>query len=179
MRNLCKSLLHVTISILTLVSRFVKIVVWYIFLPLILFFYVFHVSLCAITTALSVRSARVVWPRTGTRLNILWCNKKSTRLYFSKYTLFLMQIQTPNPFYYSIEMENGHNNQITKNCILIAIIALTPSPSTTFVFFGPIRKQRWPPWHLIGRYAFDFSSATAERVQQNFTTTEYWTFFWF
>ena len=35
--------------------------------------------------------------------------------------------------------------------------------STKFVFFGPIRKTRWPPWPLIGWYIFDFSSETAER----------------
>ena len=35
--------------------------------------------------------------------------------------------------------------------------------STKFVFFGPIRKTRWPPWLLIGWDIFDFSSETAER----------------
>ena len=35
--------------------------------------------------------------------------------------------------------------------------------STKFVFFGPIRKIRWPPWPLIGWDIFDFSSETAER----------------
>ena len=34
--------------------------------------------------------------------------------------------------------------------------------STKFVFFGPIRKTRWPPWPLIGRDIFDFSSETAK-----------------
>ena len=34
--------------------------------------------------------------------------------------------------------------------------------STKFVFFGPIRKTRWPPWPLIGWDIFDFSSETAE-----------------
>ena len=33
--------------------------------------------------------------------------------------------------------------------------------------FWPIRKTRWPPWPLIGRAIFDFSSETAER---NLTT---------
>ena len=37
------------------------------------------------------------------------------------------------------------------------------TPSTKFVFFGPIGKTRWPPWPLIGRDIFDFSSETAER----------------
>ena len=37
------------------------------------------------------------------------------------------------------------------------------TPSTKFVFFRPIRKTRWPLWHLIGRDIFDFSSETAER----------------
>ena len=32
-----------------------------------------------------------------------------------------------------------------------------------FFFFGPIRKTRWPPWSLIGRDIFDFSSVTAKR----------------
>ena len=35
--------------------------------------------------------------------------------------------------------------------------------STKFVFFGPIRKTRWPPWLLIGWYLCDFSSETAEQ----------------
>ena len=35
--------------------------------------------------------------------------------------------------------------------------------STKFVFFGPIRKTRWPPWPMIGWDIFDFSSETAER----------------
>ena len=37
------------------------------------------------------------------------------------------------------------------------------TPSTKFVFFGPIGKTRWPPWPLIGWDIFDFSSETAER----------------
>ena len=36
------------------------------------------------------------------------------------------------------------------------------TPSTKFVFFGPIEKRRWPPWPLIGWDIFDFSSETAE-----------------
>ena len=35
--------------------------------------------------------------------------------------------------------------------------------STTFVFSGPIRKTRCPPWPLIGWGIFDFSSENAER----------------
>ena len=35
--------------------------------------------------------------------------------------------------------------------------------SIKFVFFGPIRKTRWPPWPLIGWDIFDFSSETVER----------------
>ena len=30
------------------------------------------------------------------------------------------------------------------------------------MFFGPIRKTRWPPWPLIGWDIFNFSSETAE-----------------
>ena len=37
------------------------------------------------------------------------------------------------------------------------------TPSTKFVFFGPIGKTRWPPWPLICWDIFDFSSETAER----------------
>ena len=37
------------------------------------------------------------------------------------------------------------------------------TPSTKFVFFGPIGKTRWPPRPLIGRLKFDFSSEAAER----------------
>ena len=36
------------------------------------------------------------------------------------------------------------------------------TPSLKFVFFGPIRKTKWPPWPLIGWDIFDFSSETAE-----------------
>ena len=35
--------------------------------------------------------------------------------------------------------------------------------STKFLFFGPIGKTRWPPWHLIGWDIFDFSSETDEQ----------------
>ena len=34
---------------------------------------------------------------------------------------------------------------------------------TMFVLFGLIRKSRWPPWPLIGRDMFNFSSETAEQ----------------
>ena len=37
------------------------------------------------------------------------------------------------------------------------------TPSTKFVFFGPIGKTRWSPWPLIGWDIFDFSSETARR----------------
>ena len=37
------------------------------------------------------------------------------------------------------------------------------TPSTKFVFFGPIGKTRWPPWPLIGWDNFDFFSETAVR----------------
>ena len=36
------------------------------------------------------------------------------------------------------------------------------TPSTKFVFLGPIGKTRWLSWPLIGRDIFDFSSETAE-----------------
>ena len=34
--------------------------------------------------------------------------------------------------------------------------------STKFVFFRPIRKTKWPPWHLIGWDIFNFFSESAE-----------------
>ena len=36
------------------------------------------------------------------------------------------------------------------------------TPSTKFVFFGPIKKTKWPPWPLIGWDVFYFSSETDE-----------------
>ena len=36
------------------------------------------------------------------------------------------------------------------------------TPSTKFIFFGPIGKTRWPPWPVIGGDIFDFSSQTAK-----------------
>ena len=50
---------------------------------------------------------------------------------------------------------NGNQRNLTGNKILTS--------STKFMFFGPIRKTRWPPWPLIGWHIFDFSSETAER----------------
>ena len=41
------------------------------------------------------------------------------------------------------------------------------TPSTKFVFFGPIRKTRWPPRPLIGWDIFDFSVETAEQNSTN------------
>ena len=49
-------------------------------------------------------------------------------------------------------------NRIQRNLIGSKI----STPSTKFVFFGPIGKTRWPPWSLIGWDIFDFSSETAE-----------------
>ena len=41
-------------------------------------------------------------------------------------------------------------------------------PFTKSVFFGPIRKTRWPPWPMIGWDIFDFSSETAVRDSKKF-----------
>ena len=49
-------------------------------------------------------------------------------------------------------------NRIHRNLIGSKI----STSSTKFVFFGPIGKTRRPPWPLIGRDIFDFSSETAE-----------------
>ena len=50
---------------------------------------------------------------------------------------------------------NGIQRNLTGSKILTS--------STKFVFFGLIRKKRWPPWPLIGWDIFDFFSETAER----------------
>ena len=50
-------------------------------------------------------------------------------------------------------------NGIQQNFIVSKISTF----SSKFVFFGPIRETRWPPWPLIGWDIFDFSSETAER----------------
>ena len=52
-----------------------------------------------------------------------------------------------------------HLNRIQRNLTESKI----STSSTKFVFFGLIRKTRWPPWPLIGWDIFDFSSETAER----------------
>ena len=49
---------------------------------------------------------------------------------------------------------NGNERNLTGSKI--------STPSTKFVFFGPIGKTRWPPWPLIGWDIFDFSSETPE-----------------
>ena len=51
---------------------------------------------------------------------------------------------------------NGIQRNLTGRKILMS--------STKFVFFGPIRKTRWPPWPLIGLDIFNSSSETAERI---------------
>ena len=50
-------------------------------------------------------------------------------------------------------------NRIQRN--LIGSKGITPS--TKFVFIGPIGKTKWPPLPLIGWDIFDFSEETAER----------------
>ena len=50
-------------------------------------------------------------------------------------------------------------NRIQQNLIE----SMISTPSTKFVFFGPIGKTKWPPWPLIGWDIFNFSSETAER----------------
>ena len=41
------------------------------------------------------------------------------------------------------------------------------TPSTKFVFFGPIGKTKWRPWPLIGWDIFDFSSETVKGIWRN------------
>ena len=50
-------------------------------------------------------------------------------------------------------------NRIQQNLIE----SMISTPSTKFVFFGPIGKTKWPPWPLIGWDIFDFSHETTER----------------
>ena len=56
---------------------------------------------------------------------------------------------------------NGHQRNLIGSKITTS--------STKFVFFGPIRKTRWPPWPLIGWDIFDFSSEAAERNSTKLT----------
>ena len=55
----------------------------------------------------------------------------------------------------SLKPLNGIQQDLTESKI--------STPSTKFVFFGPIGKTRWPPWPLIGWDIFDFFSETAKR----------------
>ena len=68
---------------------------------------------------------------------------------------------TPTPdtltFLTSLKLLNG----IQRNLIMIG--SKISTSSTKFLFFGTIRKARWPPRCLIGWYIFDFSSDNAER----------------
>ena len=50
--------------------------------------------------------------------------------------------------------------------------ARSQCPPTKFVFFVPIGKTRWPPWHLIGWDIFDFSSETAEQNSTKLDTKQ-------
>ena len=56
---------------------------------------------------------------------------------------------------FSLEPLNGIQRNLTRSKMSTSF--------TKFVFFGPIGKQRWPPWPLIGWDIFDFFSGTAER----------------
>ena len=53
-----------------------------------------------------------------------------------------------------------------------------------FVFFWPIRNQRWPPWLLIGWDIFNFSFESLNGIRQNLTPSSNLTsytklvFFW-
>ena len=65
--------------------------------------------------------------------------------------LWLVETFSTSP----LKLINGFQRNLTGSNI--------SKSSTKFVFFGPIRKIRWPPWPLIGWDISDFSSATAER----------------
>ena len=54
-----------------------------------------------------------------------------------------------------LNLLNGIQQNLTGSKISVS--------SSKFVFFGPVRKTRWPPQLLIGWDIFDFSSETAER----------------
>ena len=55
-------------------------------------------------------------------------------------------------------------NEIQRNLKVCKI----STSSTKFVFFGPLRKTRWPPWPLVCWDVFDFSSETTERNSMKF-----------
>ena len=74
-----------------------------------------------------------------------WSEKQDGRL-----GLWLAETFSTSP----LKLLNGIQRNLTGSNI--------STPSTKFVFFLPIRKTRWPPWPLIGRDIFYFSSETAE-----------------
>ena len=55
-----------------------------------------------------------------------------------------------------------HSREKSRKQILNLTGSKISTSFTKFVFFGPIRKTRWPPWPLICWDIFDFSSETAE-----------------
>ena len=104
----------------------------------------------------------LLWNR-WTELNETWQEARSQRplpsLCFSggsekqdgRPGLWLAEIFSTSP----LKPLNGIQRNLTGSKISMS--------STKFVFFGPIRKTRWPPWPLIGWGIFNFFSETAER----------------
>ena len=62
---------------------------------------------------------------------------------------------------YPLKLPNGFQPNLIGSKISMS--------STKFVFFGPIGKPRLPPWPLIGRDIFDFSSEILNGIQRNLT----------
>ena len=103
----------------------------------------------------------LLWNR-GTEFNITWQESRSQRplpsLCFSDRSekqdgyprFWLAEKFSTSP----LKRLNGIQRNVTGSKI--------STPSTKFVFFGPIGKTRWPPWPLIGWDIFDFFSETAE-----------------
>ena len=61
----------------------------------------------------------------------------------------------------SLKPLNGIQRNLTESKI--------STSSTEFVFFGPIGKIRWPPWHLIGWDIFATSLKTLNGIQRYLT----------
>ena len=119
-------------------------------------------KMAALTSDWLRRSRLLLWNR-WTDLNETWQEARSQRplpsLCFSGWSekqdgrpgIQLAEMFSTSP----LKPLNGIERNLTGSKI--------STSSTKFVFFGLIRKTRWPPWPPIGWDVFDFSSEAAER----------------
>ena len=109
-----------------------------------------------------LRHFRLLLWNPWTEFNETWQETRSQRLLRSLCFSGLSEKQDGRPGLWFAETFSTSSlkplNGIQRNLIGSKI----SKPSTKFVFFGPIGKTRWPPWPLIGRDIFDFSSETTE-----------------